>query len=84
MKYVAACLLCMLVILHQDYWQWHRSDIVFGFIPYSLAYHMTISLATALVWILVVTCCWPNVERGLKSEAKKVTGDDSADKETGE
>jgi len=52
-------LVLLLLILHQDYWQWNRSDLLFGFVPYSLAYHMGLSLVTAIAWMLAVTFAWP-------------------------
>ncbi|HMO14645.1 MAG TPA: DUF3311 domain-containing protein [Pirellulaceae bacterium] len=69
MKLLLFIALCILLVLHQDYWQWHRSDIVLGFVPYSLAYHMGLSLLTSIFWILVVSFCWPAAEkRGAKQK----------------
>jgi len=59
MKYLVWCLVGLLLILHQDYWQWNKADLVFGFLPYSLVYHIGISLGAAAVWILAVKYCWP-------------------------
>jgi hypothetical protein len=60
MRYLVTILLVLLVILHQDYWQWEDSSLVFGFLPRALAYHIGISLAAAAVWWLAVTYCWPD------------------------
>lgn len=49
----------VLLILHQDYWQWDRNELVYGFLPYTLAYNMGISLGTAALWIIVCTFMWP-------------------------
>ncbi len=49
-----------LLAAHQDYWQWDRHDIVFGFLPYPMAYNIGISIVTALMWMVVCTYCWPN------------------------
>ena len=49
----------VLLILHQDYWQWDRNELVFGFMPYTLAYNIGISLGTAVLWIVVCTFMWP-------------------------
>jgi hypothetical protein len=59
MKYLVWCLLMVLVVLHQDYWQWDESSLVLGFLPYPLAYHACISLAAAVVWVLATVYCWP-------------------------
>jgi hypothetical protein len=52
-------LIFVLVVLHQDYWQWDEAGLVFGFLPYSLVYHAGISLAAAIVWWLATRYCWP-------------------------
>ncbi len=59
MRYFVGLLLIVLVILHQDYWQWNDTSVVFGFLPWTLVYHIGLSLAAAAVWYLAVTCCWP-------------------------
>ncbi len=59
MKYFIWLLVLVLLVLHQDYWQWQRDELVLGFVPYSLAYHMAISVATAIVWVLAVKFVWP-------------------------
>lgn len=57
-------LLCLLVLavyaLHQDVWNWHKTDpLVLGFIPVGLAYHAAYScVAAALMWLLV-KFAWP-------------------------
>ena len=66
-------LILVLLVLHQDYWQWDRADIVLGFLPYTLAYHAAISLAAVFVWILAVVFCWPS---DLADDALDVKGDD--------
>lgn len=48
-----------LLIAHQDYWQWARTDLVWGFVPYNMAYHIGIALITSLMWLVVCTFCWP-------------------------
>ena len=60
MKFFVSIFIAVLIVLHQDYWQWGRDDLIGGFLPYALAYHMTISLATAAVWLLAVKFCWPH------------------------
>ncbi|MGI9519483.1 MAG: hypothetical protein ACR2NP_20695 [Pirellulaceae bacterium] len=70
-KWVVAIAILVLLIAHQDYWQWDRADLVWGFVPYNMAYHVCLSGVTALVWIIVCMTCWP------KSE--EVDFDDNAD-----
>ncbi len=58
-KYLVVVLVILLVILHQDYWQWEDSTLVFGLLPWTLVYHMGLSLSAAAVWWLTVQFCWP-------------------------
>ena len=60
MKYFVWGLVVLLVVLHQDYWQWDDARLVFGFLPYTLAYHAGISMAAAVVWALAIRFCWPD------------------------
>lgn len=61
MKYVIYALLLLLIVLHQDFWNWHRHEpLIFGFIPVGLAHHVGISLAAAVVAGLTVKYCWPS------------------------
>ena len=60
MRLAITCLLVLvLLILHQDYWQWDRNELVLGFLPYTMAYNIGISLATVLLWVFVCTFLWP-------------------------
>lgn len=59
MRYIFWILVVALLIAHQDYWQWERNELVFGFMPYTMAYNIGISIATALLWIFVCTFMWP-------------------------
>ncbi len=58
-KWVIWSLVVLLTVLHQDLWFWHDSTLLFGFLPVTLAYHMGISLAAAVVWFLAVKWIWP-------------------------
>jgi len=59
MKYVIWVLLALLVVLQQDYWQWNNAELVWGFMPWALLWHLGISLAAALLWWLATIFCWP-------------------------
>lgn len=49
-----------LYALHQDFWFWRTAKpIVLGFLPIGLAYHVTYSLAAALLMALLVRYAWP-------------------------
>lgn len=59
MKYLAVLLILGLLVAQQDYWQWNRNELVFGFLPHTVAWHMGLCLVTAAVWLLITTFCWP-------------------------
>ena len=60
MRYFVWMLVALLVVLHQDYWQWDNDSLVFGFLPYTLAYHAGVSIAAAVVWMLATRWSWPD------------------------
>ena len=49
----------VLAVLHQDFWNWDKSTLVFGFMPVGLAYHAGYSVVAAIFWALVVKFAWP-------------------------
>jgi len=49
-----------LFVLHQDFWNWDNTSLVFGFIPVSLAYHAGFSLAAVCLWAAAVKLAWPS------------------------
>lgn len=59
MKKVVWGLVILLIILHQDFWLWNDSRLVFGFIPITLFYQCCISLGAAFVWYLATIYAWP-------------------------
>ena len=59
MVYVVWGLVLLLIILHQDNWNWEKTDLVLGFIPIGLAWHAGISIAASCVWYLATLVAWP-------------------------
>jgi hypothetical protein len=59
MKRAIWLLVALLIIVHQDFWYWDREQIVLGFMPIGLFYHVCLSMAAAFVWILACTFAWP-------------------------
>ena len=49
-------LVLLLVVLHQDFWNWDNDRWCSGFLPVTLAYHAGISLAAGVVWFLATSC----------------------------
>ncbi|MBN1443317.1 MAG: DUF3311 domain-containing protein [Planctomycetes bacterium] len=53
-----------LFILHQDFWFWESTALVFGFLPIGLAYHALYSILAAGLWAAAVKFAWPDhIER---------------------
>ena len=67
-------LVLILVILHQDFWNWNSDTLVFGFIPIGLFYHIGISLAAGFVWWLACTFAWPKELEEFEIVEKEVPG----------
>ena len=59
MKYVIWGLVLLLMVLHQDTWNWENANLIFGFMPVSLLYHAGLSVAAAVVWYLATVYAWP-------------------------
>ena len=59
MKYAVWFLVVLLLVFHQDYWQWSSATLDFDFLPRALTYHVGISTAAAVVWMLATKFCWP-------------------------
>jgi hypothetical protein len=52
-------LVLLLVLLHQDEFFWGSTHLVGGFLPVGMAWHIGISLASAVVWYLATRYAWP-------------------------
>ena len=59
MKYAVWIGVAVLLVLHQDYWQWNTMALDFGFMPRSLTYHAALSIIAAILWFLATKFCWP-------------------------
>lgn len=59
MKQVVWILIVLLLVLHQDNWNWASDTLAFGFMPIGLFYHACISLAAGVTWYLATRFAWP-------------------------
>lgn len=59
MKYAIWLFVLLLLIIHQDFWNWDNGTLVFGFMPIGLFYHACISTAASVVWFLACQFAWP-------------------------
>jgi hypothetical protein len=72
MKNIIWLLVALLIILHQDFWNWNSAQVVLGFMPIGLFYHVCLSLAAATVWWLACTFAWPQgIDKIEETTAKK-------------
>jgi Protein of unknown function (DUF3311) len=58
-KFLLFLLIVAVYILHQDYWNWKNADLVFGFLPIGLAYHVGYSVLAAIMMAILVKFAWP-------------------------
>lgn len=50
-----AALVTALLVLHLDVWNRHAAGLVFGWLPWDLAYHLAwMAAATAVVWYMTL------------------------------
>lgn len=70
MRFVVWGLVALLIVLHQDFWNWYTYlPLVLGFIPIGLAWHVGISLLSGVISYLAVTYCWPRDVDVLEQES---------------
>lgn len=69
MKNLLIAITVALLILHQDFWLWENTNLVFGFLPMGLVYHAGFSIAVALLALAAIKFAWPiDLERWGKGE----------------
>ena len=73
-RLLLVALVAALYVLHQDFWFWRDSRLVFGVMPVGLFYHAAYCVACAgLMWALV-TFAWPaSVDDGV-TDRQAATG----------
>nr|MBR9809549.1 hypothetical protein [bacterium] len=65
----------LLLLLHQDSWNWDNANLVLGFMPVGLFYHACYSLVAALFWGIVMKVAWPTeLEEWAEGEADQSEG----------
>jgi hypothetical protein len=61
MKWFLGFLIVLLIVLHQDFWNWtSATPLAFGFLPIGLTYHIVFALACAGLMGLLVRFAWPS------------------------
>ena len=59
MRLILGVLVALLLIAHQDNWNWDNPTLVGGVVPIGLFYHACLSMAAAFVWFLATLFVWP-------------------------
>ncbi|MFT4640078.1 MAG: hypothetical protein ACI8T1_003403 [Verrucomicrobiales bacterium] len=49
-----------MLVLHQDFWLWENTNLMFGFMPTGLVYHACFSIAVAVLAVLAIIFAWPH------------------------
>ena len=58
-KLLLFLLIACVYVLHQDFWNWKNTDLIFGFLPVGLAYHAGYSILAAIMMAILVKFAWP-------------------------
>ena len=77
-KWIITAIVLVLLILHQDHWFWESDYLVFGFMPIGLFWHVCISSAASLTWVLATVIAWPLDEES-SAVAPATTADPSGE-----
>ncbi len=69
MKFLIFLWLVVLVILHNDFWNWTDKTLVFGIFPLGLFYHGCYAIVAAITLFAMTRLIWP---KHLDEEEKKL------------
>lgn len=76
-KLVLSLLVLGVFLLHQDYWNWRKSDLVLGFLPIGLAYHAAYAILSAVMMWVLVKFAWPRQLDEMESGSEKSSKEDA-------
>lgn len=78
MKWLLLGLTIALIVVHQDFWNWDKVNVAFGFMPVGLWYHAFYCIAAAILMWMLVAFVWPrqleNVEREVPGTSEEPSG----------
>ena len=74
-KLLLSLMVLAVFLLHQDFWNWNKTEpLMFGFLPFGLAYHAVYAVLAAIMMALLVKFAWPTdldrIESKLDDENK--------------
>ncbi|HYG74634.1 MAG TPA: hypothetical protein VEK08_06490 [Planctomycetota bacterium] len=58
--FALAAMAVVLFVLHQDFWNWKNTTLIFGYIPVGLFYHGCYSALCAVMMVFFVKYAWPH------------------------
>lgn len=75
-KFLLSLLVLGVFLLHQDFWNWRKSDLVFGFLPVGLAYHAAYAILAAVLMAVLVKFAWPKELDEMEAGSEKGSKED--------
>ena len=69
MKYLVPGLFVLMLILHQDAWNWGNDKLFLGMLPAGLAYHAIFAACCAVLGWLAIKFAWPHELEKLTEES---------------
>jgi hypothetical protein len=70
-KFLLFLLIAVVYMLHQDNWNWKNADLVFGFLPVGMAYHVGYSILASVMMAILVKFAWPEQLEKTESAEKQ-------------
>ena len=61
-KIFAAGLILILIVVHQDFWNWGVTERTIGGLPQGFVFQIGLSIAAAFIWLIVTMIAWPKDE----------------------
>jgi hypothetical protein len=59
LKWALTALVLIVIVLHQDFWNWTIKTRILGFVPIGLAYHAAFAVLASVTMALLVRYAWP-------------------------
>ena len=70
-KIILSLLVLGVFLLHQDFWNWRKSELVLGFLPVGLAYHAAYAILAAVMMAILVKFAWLKELDQMEAPAEK-------------
>jgi len=76
--FLLTALILAVFALHQDFWNWNSTGLVFDILPVGLAYHAAYTVVAACLMTVLVRYAWPaEIDH---FDSKRVTKEKSYDR----